>query len=299
MGSSGAVPAFGRFPSAQLINLHNEYLLVDCGEGAQMQLARFDLPLMRISRIFISHLHGDHYLGLPGLLFTMHLHHRESELHIYAPKGLNEILTTQFYYSRSAPCFRIVLHTLNTEKPELIYEHQHFEVHSFPLFHKLPCCGFLFREKQKPLRIDPEKIPAGIPHTQLRALKRGEDIYDDKGNVLYKSEELTLPPRPSFSYAYCADTAFSDKLAEQLQGVDVIYHEATFTSADSAKAKETLHSTAAEAASIAVKTGARKLLLGHFSARYRELDILLQEARALFPPTDLAEEGQTYYINTQ
>lgn len=297
MGSSGAVPAYGRFPSAQLISLHNEYMLVDCGEGAQMQLARFELPLMRINHIFISHLHGDHYLGLPGLLFTMHLHHRQNDLHIYAPKGLSEILTTQLYHSRSVPCFRIVLHTLNTEKGELIFEHNHFTVHSFPLYHKLPCCGFLFKEKPKPRRIDPEKIPAGLPPSQLVALKNGEDIYDDQGKLLYKNEAYTLPPRPSYSYAYCSDTAYSEKLAQQLQGVDVIYHEATFTNADAAKAKETMHSTAAEAATFARMAGAKKLLLGHFSARYRELDILLLEARSVFPFSYLAEEGQTFYLH--
>ncbi|MCS6973358.1 MAG: ribonuclease Z [Cyclobacteriaceae bacterium] len=297
LGSSGAVPAYGRYPSAQLINLHNEYLLVDCGEGAQMQLARFDLPLMRINHIFISHLHGDHYLGLPGLLFTMHLHHRENDLHIYSPKGLDDILTTQLYHSRSVPCFRIVLHTLNTHTSELILEHPHFTVHSFPLYHKLPCCGFIFREKPKPRRIDPEKIPPGLPPSRLVALKNGEDIYDDAGNLLYKNEDYTLPPRPSHSYAYCSDTAYDEHLIQHIQGTDVIYHEATFISADEAKARETLHSTAAEAATIAKMAGTKKLLLGHFSARYRDLDVLLEEARALFPESELAIEGKTFYIH--
>lgn len=297
MGSSGAVPAYGRFPSAQLISLHNEYMLVDCGEGAQMKLARFGLPLMRINHIFISHLHGDHYLGLPGLLFTMHLHHRENDLHIYSPKGLDEILTTHLYHSRSVPCFRIVLHTLNTNVSTLIYEHQHFTVHAFPLYHKLPCYGFLFREKPKPRRIDPEKIPAGITYSQLAALKSGKDIFDTQGNLLYKNEAHTFPPHPSGSYAYCSDTAYSESLIESLQGVDVIYHEATFSSADAHKATETTHSTATQAATFALKAGAKKLILGHFSARYRELDQLLLEARSVFPASFLAEEGQTFYIH--
>jgi ribonuclease Z len=297
LGSSGAVPAYGRFPSSQLIHLHNEYLLADCGEGAQMQLARYNLPLMRINHIFISHLHGDHYLGLAGLLFTLHLHHRQADLHIYGPRGLNEILTTQFYYAKSVPAYRIVVHTLNTEKPELILDHPHFTVTSIPLQHKLPCCGFIFKEKTKPHRIHPEKIPQGITHAQLKILKNGQDVFDTSGKLLYKNSDFTLPPHPSYSYAYCSDTAYSLDLVNLIKGVDVIYHEATFETADAAKARETQHSTAAEAADIALKAGAKKLLLGHFSARYRELHTLLAEARAVFPATELATEGQTFYIN--
>ncbi len=271
-------------------------MLVDCGEGAQMQLSRFDLPLMRINHIFISHLHGDHYLGLPGLLFTLHLHHRQNDLHLYSPRGLNEILTTQFFYSRSVPSFRIIIHTLNTETRQLILDHPHFTVESVPLNHKLPCCGFIFKEKAKPFRIDPQKVPSTLPHHYYKALKNGEDIVDESGKVLYKNEDYTLPPHRSYSYAYCSDTTYSQELVRQLQGTDVIYHEATFTSADADKARETRHSTAAEAATVARQAGASKLLLGHFSARYRELHALLQEARAVFPDTELAEEGRTFYL---
>ncbi len=272
-------------------------MLVDCGEGAQMQLSRYKLPFMRINHIFISHLHGDHYLGLPGLLYTLHLHHRETDLHIYGPKGLNEILTTQFFYARSVPSFRIVMHTLNTEQPQLVLEHPHFTVESLPLKHKLPCCGFIFKEKPKPRKINLEKISTSIPPHHFRALKNGEDIFDENGKLLYKNEEYTLPPNRSYSYAYCSDTAYSPELASHLQGIDVLYHEATFTEADADKARETQHSTAAEAARIAKQAGAAKLLLGHFSARYRELNTLLAEAHAEFPYTELAEEGRTFYIN--
>jgi ribonuclease Z len=296
LGSSGAVPAYGRYPSAQLINLHNEYMLVDCGEGTQMQLARYDLPLMRINHIFISHLHGDHYLGLPGLLHTMHLHHREHELHLYSPQGLGDILTVQFFYSRTALNFPVIMHTLQTEERTIILDHKHFTVETIPLRHKIPCCGFLFREKDKPRRINTEKIPPGLPYHKLVALKNGEDILDEAGQIWLKNEDYTLPPRKSCMYAYCSDTAYHEALVEQLKGVDVLYHEATFTQEDEGKANETMHSTAMQAAEIARKAGARLLLIGHFSARYRKLQVLLEEAQKIFANTRIAEEGSTHSV---
>lgn len=270
--------------------------MVDCGEGAQMQLARFNGNFHRINHIFISHLHGDHYLGLMGLLFTMHLHHRERDLHIYSPTGLNEIITTQLRYSRSVPCFNIVLHTLLPEEREVIFENQFLSVETIPLYHKLPCCGFSFKEKPKPRRIDRDKLPVELAYNKIQALKQGHDIQDDAGNILYKNEELTLPPKKSRTYAYCSDTAYSEKIIEQIEGADVLYHEATFTETDKLKAAETLHSTAYEAAHIAKKARVGKLLIGHFSARYKDLDPLLHEARAVFPETYLAAEGETFTL---
>lgn len=296
LGSSGALPAYGRYLSSQLVEIQNRHFLVDCGEGSQMQLMRFQANLHRINHIFISHLHGDHYLGLMGLIFTMHLLRRTSDLHIYSHRGLDEIITVQLKYSQSAPNFKIIFHALKKDVREVIYEDAALTVETVPLYHRLPCSGFIFREKEKPRRIDKEKLPAGLLIQQIATLKKGHDVVDEEGNLLYENAELTLPPRKSRSYAYCSDTAYQENLVSQIHGVDILYHEATFTSTDETKAKETLHSTAAQAATIAQKANVNGLLLGHFSARYRELEPILEEAKAIFPKVQLAVEGSTFTI---
>ncbi|HYC85877.1 MAG TPA: ribonuclease Z [Chryseosolibacter sp.] len=296
LGSSGALPAYGRFPSAQLVEIQNRHFLVDCGEGAQMQLMRFQANLHRINHIFISHLHGDHYLGLMGLIFTMHLLRRTNDLHIYGHRGLDEIITTQLRCSKSAPGFKLVFHRLAQGDAKMIYEDEAVTVETIPLIHKLACSGFIFREKEKPRRIDKEKLPAGLLIQQIVSLKRGHDVVDQEGNLIHKNSDLTLPPRKSRSYAYCADTAYNEHLVEKIRRVDLLYHEATFTADEESKASETLHSTAAHAATIARKAEVSSLLLGHFSARYKDLDPILQEARKIFPPAELAVEGSTFTI---
>jgi len=297
LGSSGAVPAYGRMPSAQFIEVQNHYFLIDCGEGAQMQLMKYDLYLHRIDHIFISHLHGDHYLGLMGLLFTMHLNRRVTDLHLYSHKGLDEIIITQLKYSKSALNYKIIFHTLTPFKQEIIFDDKHLTVETIPLSHKINCSGFLIREKEKPRRIDKTVLPEGLLYTQLSALKTGADILDDDGNVLHKNELMTFPPRKSRSYAYCSDTQYCEEIIEQIKGVDVLYHEATFTTEEEEKAKETMHSTAAQAGSMASKASVNKLLIGHFSARYKDLSPLLDEARQYFANTLLAAEGETFHID--
>lgn len=298
LGSSGAVPAYGRLPSSQFIEINNHYFLFDCGEGAQLQLMKYDLHLHRIDHIFISHLHGDHYLGLMGLLFTLHLNHRTDDLHLYSHIGLDEIITTQLRYSKSALHFKIVFHTLTPGKQEILFEDNHLTVETIPLSHKISCSGFLIREKKKPYRIDKEKLPPGLLIQQLQDLKNGADVTDSEtGKVLYKNENLTLPPRKSRSYAYCSDTQYTESLIEQIRGVDVLYHEATFMQVDESKAVETMHSTSRQAAQIAKQAEVKKLLIGHFSARYRELHSLLQEATPVFSNTTLAQEGETFVID--
>jgi ribonuclease Z len=291
------MPAYGRHPSAQLVEIENNHFLVDCGEGVQMQLMRFQVNFHRINHIFISHLHGDHFLGLMGLVFTMHLQRRVNDLHIYSHRGLDEIITTQLRYTRSWPNFKIIFHRLEKDVKEIIYEDEQITVETIPLRHKIRCSGFLFREKTKLRRIDKTKLPENILIRQLAALKKGEDIRDDAGNTLYKNEELTLPPRPSFSYAYCSDTAYHEPIIEQIHGVDMLYHEATFLEEEISKANDTLHSTAAHAAQIANKAQVRKLLLGHFSARYRDLQPVLEEAKKIFDNCVLATEGESFKIN--
>jgi ribonuclease Z len=297
LGSSGAVPAYGRFPSAQYINVKNRHFLIDCGEGTQMQLMRYQIPYHKITTILISHLHGDHYLGLVGLLFTLHLLHREADLHIYAPKGLDEIITLQLKHSHSTVRYNIIFHALDTELPTLIFEDEALTIETIPLVHKIPCCGFLFREKIKPHRINKEKLPEGILLQHIVILKSGRDVMDDRGNTLYKNEDYTLRPHHSFSYAYCSDTAYTENITEQIRGVELLYHEATFMEEEKDKADATQHSTATQAAQQAKNATVGKLIIGHYSARYRELQPLLDEARSIFPATQLAIEGETYNLD--
>lgn len=297
LGSSGAVPAFGRFPSAQLVEIQNQALLVDCGEGTQMQLMRYDLSMHRINHIFITHLHGDHFLGLMGLLFTLHLNHRTGDLHLYSHRGLQDIITTQLRYSHAALRYKLVFHPLTPGCHEIVADFKNFTVESIPLNHKLDCSGFLFREKLKPRRIDKTKLPPDLNLQQLAGLKTGTDIFDADGTLLYRNADLTFAPRKSRSYAYCSDTAYDEQLANIVRHVDVLYHEATFMEQDKDKAEETRHSTAAQAAQLARLANVGKLLIGHFSARYRELSPVLQEAKEIFTHTELATEGTTFTID--
>ncbi len=261
-----------------------------------MQLARFQLSAHKIDQIFISHLHGDHYLGLAPLLFSMHLHKRESDLHLHAPAGLDEMITLQLKYSKSVLNYKIIFHPFDPSVRQVLLENDSIIVASIPLLHKLPCAGFLFREKQKPRRIDKQKLAEGMKLQHIAALKTGQNIWDEHGNLLYKNSEFTLPPRPSLSYAYCSDTAWNPAMANQLSNVDLLYHEATFLHADLTKAIETKHSTAAQAGAMAKLARAKKLVIGHFSARYKDLDTLLQEAKFNFPNTELAVEGTTFTL---
>jgi ribonuclease Z len=297
VGSSGALPALGRFTSAQYIEIQNRYFLVDCGEGTQIQLRRYDLNLHRINHIFISHLHGDHYLGLMGLLFTMHLQQRTNELHIYSHAGLDEIITIQLRYSHSLLNYPLIFHRLQKEKNEIIFEDDKVTVETIPLTHKIPCSGFLFKEKEKPRRIDKNRLPDGLSLQQIAMLKQGADVTDQLGNILYSNASLTLPPKSARSYAYCSDTAYNEAIIPLIRNVDLLYHESTFAEEDIAKAKETKHSTAREAATIAQQANVTKLLLGHFSARYKDLTILQQEAQQIFNNTHLAIEGETFSID--
>jgi len=258
-----------------------------------MQLQRYQVPAQKINHIFISHLHGDHYLGLMGLLFSMHLQKRTTDLHLHSIRGLDEIILLQLKHSKSVLNYNIIHHPFDPTQATLLWEDEALSVETIPLVHKLPCAGFLFKEKPKPRRIDKEKLQDGMMLQHIAALKTGKDIIDESGNIIYKNEDFTLPPRPSLSYAFCSDTAYNEKAIEQLNGVDLLYHEATFMEEEKDKAKETLHSTAAEAAYIAKAASVKQLAIGHFSARYKDLDPLLQEARNIFPNTSLAIEGET------
>ncbi|HTE30981.1 MAG TPA: ribonuclease Z [Chryseolinea sp.] len=297
LGSSGALPAYGRHPSAQLVEIQSRSFLVDCGEATQMQLMRLQVNFHRVNHIFISHLHGDHYLGLMGLIFTMHLQKRVTDLHVYSHRGLDEIITTQLRYSRSAPAFKIIFHRLEKGLREIIFEDEALTVETIPLSHKIRCSGFLFKEKLKPRRIDKMKLPDGLLLQQIANLKKGDDVTDEHGNVIFRNEDLTFNPRKSRSYAYCSDTAFETSFIEQIKFIDMLYHESTFMDSDEVKATETKHSTARQAATVAELAGVKTLLIGHFSARYKDLSPILEEARTVFPNCKLAVEGEEFVID--
>lgn len=262
-----------------------------------MQLSAYQLPVHKINHIFISHLHGDHYLGLMGLLFTLHLQKRTADLHLYSPRGLEEIIVQQLKYANSALHFNICHTPFRTDVAECILDDEAITVTTIPLRHKLPTAGFLIREKTKPLRIDKTRLVAGMKLQHIAQLKQGHDVVED-GHILYRATDFTRPPKPSFAYAYCSDTAFAQEVMTQVADADLLYHEATFMEADRDKATETLHSTARQAAEVAKGARVKKLMIGHFSARYRELDGLLAEAKDIFPETLLATEGLTIELDS-
>lgn len=226
----------------------------------------------------------------------MHLQRRESDLHLYSFRGLEEILLAQLKHAHSSLNYKVILHPLSEAGPELIFEDDHLTVQSFPMDHKIPTCGFLFREKTRSRSIDKSKLTSNIPVEFIGKLRSGQDIINDKNEVIYRSDDYTLPPKPSRAYAYCTDTQPSDAVLPIIHGVDLLHHEATFMGEEIAKARETRHSTAAEAAKVALQAQVRKLIIGHFSARYKDLNVVLNEARNLFPETYLAQEGEIFEI---
>lgn len=296
LGSNSATPAHNRNQTSQLLNIGNEYFLIDCGEGTQIQLIRYHTRFHKISHIFISHLHGDHYLGLMGLILTMHLQKREQDLHVMGPHGLDDIITTQLRHSRTVLSYKVHFTPLEPGTHELIYESPNLTVHSLPLVHRIPCTGFLFREKPKERRMNKGKILAEMTGEEIGRLKKGEDIYHENGSLKYRSFEFTLPPKRSRSYAYCSDTRFEPSLLKYLQDVDLLYHEATFSKEHTQRATETYHSTAEQAATMALRANAGTLLLGHYSVRYKDLNPLLYEAKDVFVNSKLAIEGETIEV---
>ena len=295
LGSSAATPTSLRHTTAQLLQYHNKRYLLDCAEGTQMQLRRMKVPLMKINHIFISHLHGDHYLGLPGLLFTFHLLARKKELHVYSPPGLEEIIRLQYEISELKPSFDVVFHELR-QGGELIYDDNLLTVHTIPMQHRIITYGFLFKEKGKDRNIKKSSIHQyQIPPNAIPGIKQGNEFITSSGEVIPNSE-LTTDPPPRRSYAFCSDTAYTEDFIEQVRGVDLLYHEATFLQDKAEIAREKTHSTAIEAATLANKAGVKKLLLGHYSARYKDMKAFKSEARTVFQNSFLAEEGEEFLI---
>ncbi|MFA4852837.1 MAG: ribonuclease Z [Bacteroidales bacterium] len=298
LGCSSATPTLYRHSSAQILNVNERLFLIDCGEGAQMQMRKFKIKFQRINHIFISHLHGDHYLGLIGFLFTLHLLGRTKEMHIYSNYELKEIIDLQLKISETTLLYPLIFHPIDSTRPKVIYADDHTTVSTIPLDHRIPTVGFLFIEKPKERKIKKEVIAnMDIPVEEYKKIKGGAD-YSDKNGKLYKNAELTVEGPVPASYAYCSDTGYTESYIPLIKGVDLLYHEATFMHDKEKNAREKFHCTCVDAATIALKADAKKLMLGHYSARYDDLQPLLEEAKKVFENTILAEEGMVYNIGT-
>ncbi len=296
LGSNSAIPAYGRHPTAQILNYNESLYLIDCGEGTQMRLGDFGFRRSRIGHIFISHLHGDHFFGLIGLLTTNNLLGHYKPLHLYAHEPLRDLIYAQLQAAGTILKYPLQFHPIEPDKVSIIHETDILRVITFPLDHKIACQGFLFEEKPKLRKFVPEKAaPYDIPVEQIPAIKQGADFIAPDGTRV-KNEWLTEDPTPPRKYAYVTDTAPLASIVPVIRSADLLYHEATFLQESAHRAGETHHSTAEEAAAIAQDAGVKQLLIGHYSAKYRDLQPLLYEAREVFPETELAIEGKTYTV---
>ncbi len=296
LGSSSALPTSTRFPSAHVLNAHERFFLIDCAEGTQMQLRRMHIKMLKINHIFISHLHGDHTLGLIGLISTLNLIGRKSDLHIYAHKELEKNLEYNINFFIDELKFKIIFHTLEPNKHQVIYSDKRITVESLPLKHRVPSTGFLFREKRMLSNIRKELIEKySLSLAEISAIKNGSDLTTAEGLIIPNADLIFNKSEPR-SYAYCSDTIYREKLVDLVKDVDLLYHEATFGSEYEKLAKSTGHSTAAQAATIALKSEAKKLIIGHFSSRYKSILPLVEEAKAIFENTIGAEDGMVFEI---
>lgn len=297
LGSGAAVPTSRRNPTSQYIVCNDRHILIDCGEGTQMQIRRFAIKFQRISHILISHLHGDHFFGLVGLLSTMHLMGRDKGITIYGPPELESIVRSQLEIGGARLDYSLTFVVLNGKDSGVIYEDKLIEIYYFPLKHRIPTNGFVIREKQKEWQLDSESIKgSGLTLEHLPKLKLGQDVSLEDGRVL-SFRDFTFPPKPSYSYAFCSDTIYTESIIPHIQDVSVLYHEATFTQKDIDRAKATYHSTAAQAAIIAKKANAKRLYLGHLSARYDGTEVHLSESKAVFAATEVVEDGMKIRVS--
>ena len=291
LGCGSALPTTRHFSSSQVVNIREKLLMIDCGEGAQLQLRRSKLKFTRLNHIFISHLHGDHCFGLMGLISTFGLLGRTATLHIYAHKELERLLAPQLEFFCKGMTYEVAFHAIDPSKAEVIYDDRSVSVSTIPLKHRIPTCGFLFQEKKTPNHIIRDMVDFyQVPVFELNRIKNGEDYVCPDGTIV-PNHRLTRPSAPARSYAYCSDTICLPSIVPQIQGVDLLFHEGTFAQADAARAKETFHTTAMQAAQIARDAQVRQLIIGHFSARYEDENILLEEAKPIFPNTLLAKEN--------
>ncbi|RLJ74779.1 ribonuclease Z [Pedobacter alluvionis] len=294
LGSSSATPVFNRNPSAQLLNCNEKYYLIDCGEGTQQQLAKYNLKAARIDYIFISHLHGDHYFGLIGLLSSLHLNGRSKPMQIFGPTPLLEILEIQFKHSDTMLRYPIEFFPIEADQSIQIFENNDLIVKTIVLNHRIPTTGFIFQQKKRQRKLIKEKTDE-VPMAYYTALKKGIDVELPNGDIL-RSQDYTTEPDAPRCYAYCSDTLFDESYFATIKDCDTLYHEATFMHDLLDRAKETHHTTALQAAEVAKISEAKKLLIGHFSSRYKTLQMLLEEAQSVFENTELAVEGRTFQL---
>jgi ribonuclease Z len=292
LGVGSATPMPGRHQTAQLLTYQNDLFLIDCGEATQYRLIEYRVRPSRLRYIFISHLHGDHYFGLAPLLSSLNLSGRTEDLFLFGPRGLDEVLTTIFRVSDARLNFPLHFQAIDPGKPGLLVDLPHLTVTSIPLDHRIACTGFLFREKPPQPKLLRALLPEEVAVSVLKQLKRGEDVLDEAGNVCFAAAHYTAPGPPARSYAFCSDTRYFPPLIEQIRGVDLLYHEATFMDDNAERANQVYHSTAREAALVAQEAEVGRLLIGHFSSRYKQFDDFLAEARSVFAESDLAVEGQ-------
>ena len=294
LGCYAATPRTFTNPTAQVLEIQNHLFLIDCGEGTQVQLRKYKVKFSRINHIFISHLHGDHFFGLPGLISTFRLLGRDKELHIYGPKGIKEAIILLLKLGDSWTNYPLIFHELESKEPEIIFENDKVSVQTIPLDHRVYTNGFLFQEKKAPRTLNVEATKRyGIDRSQFNNIKKGKDGMDEKGNVVPNAKLTLDPPQPK-SYAFCSDTVYRESLVPVIQNVDTLYHESTFLESESHLCEKTKHSTAKQAAKLAKLAHAKRLILGHYSTRYNSIELFREEALEVFKNVELADDGKTF-----
>lgn len=294
LGCYAATPRTITNPTSQVLEIRNQMFLIDCGEGTQVQLRKNKLKFSKINHIFISHLHGDHFYGLVGLISTFMLLNRQTDLHVYGPKGIKEIILLQLRYSNSFTGYNLYFHELISKESKIIYEDEKVLVKTIPLKHRIVTNGFLFQEKIGDRKLNIDAVQKyKIDTCYYQKIKNGKDITLDNGIVI-SNEELTFDPIQPKSYAFCSDTMYDESIIPIIENCDVLYHETTFLESEADKAEKTMHSTAKQAATIAIKANVKHLLLGHYSTRYDSIDLFKQEAETIFSNLLLADDGKTF-----
>jgi ribonuclease Z len=294
LGCYAATPRTITNPTSQVLEINNNMYLIDCGEVTQVQLRKHKIKFSRINHIFISHLHGDHFYGLIGLISTFTLLNRVNDLHVYGPKGCKEIILLQLRLSNSFTGYNLYFHELNSPEAQLVYEDEKVRITTIPLKHRVYTNGYLFQEKTNVRKLNIEAIESySIDVAYYQKIKYGGDIMLEDGTII-SNGQLTFDPPPSKSYAFCSDTLYTESFLEQIQNVDMLYHESTFLDAEAELAEKTMHSTAKQAAKIALKANAKQLLLGHYSTRYTSIKTFKDEAETIFPNVLLADDGLSF-----
>ena len=298
LGCHSATPRVNAFPTSQYLEINDRHFIIDCGEGTQRQMRKYKVGYAKINHIFISHLHGDHFYGLVGLLSTFGILNREKELHVFGPKGIKEATEMLLKISQSHAKYELIFHELTSAKSELIFEDDKVSVHTIPLKHRVYTNGFLFKEKVKPKKLHIQNIEnyPEIDKADYLNIKAGRDIVLSSGEII-PNEELTIESDKPKSFAYCSDTSFLPSIIPIIKNADLLYHEATFLSDKEDLAKKTLHSTANQAATIAKEANVKLLILGHYSGRYKNIELFKEEAKTIFSETLLAEPGKIFEVN--